>query len=260
MSKFKCSGCEYESLRKENIKRHTISKKKCCNEELIILEIKQDISCENCSKEFSTNASKIIHQKNCKSKNIVNELKEKVESLEQMLSKYITEGEQIIKKKTVARLDYKQFDNTEEDLCEYSELKKFIPLSKQIVKEVLMSVGNDDDIVEVSIDGARHTVLSADISNDDYIEMCAGDTKYYYKPTKGQLKAKDLKIHYVEFCKNLASITYEEFNCCKSCFNDNKKKKKMHSKEDTSSNENESIGKKESLRDSSSEFSNPDFD
>jgi len=136
MTKFKCSGCDYESLRKESVKRHIGNKKKCCDQELSIVEMKYEIVCEHCSHKFSTEVSKYNHQKKCKSKTVVEELQEKVESLEALLSKYLKEGEKKIKRSTIPKLDYKPFDNPDDVLCQYGENKQVIPTSKTQVKQL----------------------------------------------------------------------------------------------------------------------------
>jgi hypothetical protein len=125
-------------------------------------------------------------------------------------------------------------------MCENSEDKKLVPLSKFLVYKSLKQADIEDDIVEVSISGAKNTKIDANISNDDYIELVDDGSKYYYKPTKGQLKAKDLKVYYFKFCSNIATTKYMYGICCKDCYHTIKSKnshKKVSSNNSISSNE-----------------------
>ncbi len=69
---FKCSGCEYVSNLKHNIKRHIITKKDCENSNVVI--VKLDIICSYCKKLFTTGPNLNKHLKLCKVKKIDIEL------------------------------------------------------------------------------------------------------------------------------------------------------------------------------------------
>jgi hypothetical protein len=65
---FKCSGCEYKSNLKNNIKRHILSIQQCSESKVIDLEV--CINCEFCKKDFTTKPILTRHLKTCKVKKI----------------------------------------------------------------------------------------------------------------------------------------------------------------------------------------------
>ena len=227
MSKFKCSGCAYESLRKESVKRHQINKNKCSEEVLTIVAIEHKIQCEFCSKLFSTAVSKFNHQKKCTDKSTVSELEKKVESLENLINRLIKEGESKVKAKSKPeKSDYVLIEE-EDVLCEYSESKSIVPHSKSmIVNKFEVDRVDLDDLVEVDIHGNRGLEMEATIEYDQYIMLESDNTKkFYYKPQRGQLKAKDLKVHYVYYCPNPAKLQrHDGSKYCIECYNNHKSK------------------------------------
>lgn len=87
MPEYKCSGCDYKSDFKRNVKDHINRKNKCCDEELYIIDLDSDFNCEFCKKTFSIKSNLNRHLKTCKvkKKNLEKELldeKEKVKELE----------------------------------------------------------------------------------------------------------------------------------------------------------------------------------
>lgn len=62
---FKCSGCDYVSDTRKNIKRHFITKN-CGGHAPHVIEIPIVIKCEHCKKRYTTKPSLKRHLKNCK--------------------------------------------------------------------------------------------------------------------------------------------------------------------------------------------------
>jgi hypothetical protein len=80
MSSFKCSGCEYKSDRKSNVKTHI--DKMCKNSEILIVISK--IKCEYCEKTFTLKSNHNRHLKICKVKKV--SLEEEVKILKEKLA------------------------------------------------------------------------------------------------------------------------------------------------------------------------------
>jgi hypothetical protein len=68
--KYQCSDCFYDSFIKENVEQH-IDKTKKCSEAFII---ETEIKCDFCEKSFSSEISKVNHEKICKNKKLEDEL------------------------------------------------------------------------------------------------------------------------------------------------------------------------------------------
>jgi hypothetical protein len=68
--KYKCSLCFYDAFNKENVEKHIKKTKKCAEAQIIEIEIK----CDFCDKTFSSEMSKINHEKICKNKKLEDEL------------------------------------------------------------------------------------------------------------------------------------------------------------------------------------------
>jgi len=82
--KYKCSLCFYDAFNKENLEKHIKKTKKCNEAHIIEIEIK----CDFCDKPFSTEISKINHEKICKTKKLEEELAElSIEEQNELLKK-----------------------------------------------------------------------------------------------------------------------------------------------------------------------------
>lgn len=68
--KFKCSCCFYDAFNRENVEKHIKKTKKCADAHIDEIEIK----CDFCDKSFSSEMSKINHEKICKSKKLEDQL------------------------------------------------------------------------------------------------------------------------------------------------------------------------------------------
>jgi len=77
--KFKCSVCNYESFRKDDVQKHINKKNKCGNGIPTITIISIDVKCNLCNKFFTTMPSMQRHMKICKANktNLEIELMEK---------------------------------------------------------------------------------------------------------------------------------------------------------------------------------------
>ncbi len=218
MTKFKCSGCNYESLRKESVLRHHNNKTKCSEGILYVVEVEYAIICEYCSKEFSTQISKLGHQKKCGSGNLTDK---KLDSLKKMISKIVLEKDKEIeklKKDKIKKSVHVYIPVDEEGIsCDFYETKRIAAISKKMIKNVLENADIDDDNVDVVIKGSAGIPVYADISNNKYIELSSDGTCFYYDPASGQKKASDLKVEYAEYCKNDAAYKYAKKNYCKGC-------------------------------------------
>jgi hypothetical protein len=69
---FKCSGCNYLSDLKNNVKRHILTKQECKKSNIVIIEL--DIICDYCKKSFATKPNLNKHLKLCKIKKVDIEL------------------------------------------------------------------------------------------------------------------------------------------------------------------------------------------
>lgn len=68
--KYKCSLCFYDAFNRDNIEKHIKTTKDCEDAEILEIEIK----CDFCEKTFTSEISKISHDKICKSKKLDEEL------------------------------------------------------------------------------------------------------------------------------------------------------------------------------------------
>ena len=92
---FSCSLCNYKTGKKDHIKRHINNKTKCGEGIPEILEILVEIICEYCNNTFASKPNLKRHLKTCKVKKknleeVVENLEDKVNKLEQQLSKQST--------------------------------------------------------------------------------------------------------------------------------------------------------------------------
>ncbi len=68
--KYKCSNCFYDAFHKENVEKHIKKTMNCTEAQIDEIEIK----CDFCDKSFSSEMSKINHEKICKNKKLEDEL------------------------------------------------------------------------------------------------------------------------------------------------------------------------------------------
>ncbi len=68
--KYKCSLCFYAAFNEENVEKHIKKTTKCAEAQIVEIEIK----CDFCDKTFSSEISKINHEKICKNKKLEDEL------------------------------------------------------------------------------------------------------------------------------------------------------------------------------------------
>lgn len=64
--RFKCSECNYTSSYKKDVLKHLNKKKKCSKNKLDVIELNNDIICEQCGKILSNNNSLLRHLESCK--------------------------------------------------------------------------------------------------------------------------------------------------------------------------------------------------
>lgn len=105
-----------------------------------------------------------------------------------------------------------------EELCETYEDVKIVPRSIQHVRSLMTSIGNQDDIVSISLVGGSKCVEDADISNDEYIVLVSDGTKYMYNPSKGEKKVKDIRLHLRKYCQNVSGVEYTGNKYCEDCY------------------------------------------
>jgi len=105
MSYYQCSGCDYESLYKVDVKKHINKKNKCRDEELEIIVIGIEIKCEFCNKNFNQINGKTRHLKTCKEK-----LKKDMEDIKK--DQRIKELEKELKKEKLKNTAVKTINNT----------------------------------------------------------------------------------------------------------------------------------------------------
>jgi hypothetical protein len=70
--KYRCSLCFYDAFNKENVEKHIKKTRKCAEAQIVEIEIK----CDYCDKTFSSEMSKINHEKICKNKKLEDELED----------------------------------------------------------------------------------------------------------------------------------------------------------------------------------------
>jgi hypothetical protein len=109
---------------------------------------------------------------------------------------------------------YKKLE--ENDLCQTSRKIKLCPRSYKQIKEIMKSMNNEDDIVDVYLAGG--VIEEANLSNPEYIELVSDSAKFYYNPQKGQKKADKLKIILVEYCQNQSIVSFDNVEYCETCF------------------------------------------
>jgi hypothetical protein len=102
------------------------------------------------------------------------------------------------------------------DLCETFKEIKVVPRSKKHLKSIMLSIGNDDDMVEVCLAGG--CIEKADISNSDYITLNSDSSRFYYYPERGQNKTKDLKVLLVQYCQNGCVVSFNGTKYCEECY------------------------------------------
>lgn len=254
MTKYKCSGCKYENADRSKVRRHIDGKNKCAQGELTIEELADVCYCEKCAKLFQNKLSRDRHQRKCEGKAapMVETLVTQVKSLQQQnkeLEKFMKELMEQGKAKVQAAVDSKKYTPLPEgtdELCQHCEQKQFVPTSKKGTYDTLKEHGTfDDDLVQVTVKGARALLVNADITNKEYIEFDDG-TKFYYNPQRGQNKARDLKVVFMSYCSNQAQTSYQKQFYCLDCYykvkNSHKAPPVLESSESESSNESKHSG------------------
>ncbi len=84
---------------------------------------------------------------------------------------------------------------------------------------------NIDELwVDVVLPGSSNVTEEADISNEDYIEMVADESRYYYEPekreegTKRKLSARTLKVVIDTSCLEIGKIKANGSHYCEECY------------------------------------------
>ena len=115
--------------------------------------------------------------------------------------------------------DYKYL-NDKNIPCETNIDIKIEPRSYKHVKEILKTLGYSDTyIVDVCVKGNSSIYMEeANIENNDYIELCIDNVKYYYEKTKGNKHVSELKILLKKFCKNNSVIESRGVKYCEDCY------------------------------------------
>ena len=112
-------------------------------------------------------------------------------------------------------LDYK-YTKKSDELCDTYETIKVTPRSYKHIRSVMNNMGNEDDLVNVYMVGGL--VEEADLSDHKCVTILSDDYKYYYKPTRGQPKAKNIKIILKRYCQDNSIITIDGTKYCEECY------------------------------------------
>lgn len=78
--------------------------------------------------------------------------------------------------------------------------------------------------VDVVLPGSSNVTEEADITNEEYIEMVADESRYYYEPekreegSKRKLNAKNLKIVIDTSCLEIGNIKANGSHYCEECY------------------------------------------
>ncbi len=116
-------------------------------------------------------------------------------------------------------------ENTEE-FCDFYKNLKIIPRSHKQIKHIMKENDNEETIVDVQFPGG--CVEQADITESGFILLLSDNSKYFYKPQRGDLKAKDLKVLIRKYCKNSGTIEMNEEKYCEDCYKKNKNNPKLY--------------------------------
>jgi hypothetical protein len=124
-------------------------------------------------------------------------------------------------------------NESDEFSCATKKELKFVPRSRDHIIQVMKRLNYDQQFVDVCFPGGL--IEEGTIEEDDCIKM-PDDTKIYYSTTeKNKLKAKNIKVLFVNFCKEDPVISIrggkeengddlEDTLYCKNCYKSVSKK------------------------------------
>lgn len=232
MSSYKCSGCNYTSEVKGNVKRHIANM--CKKAELIEDIVK--LQCDICNKVYETETALISHKKTCVAKKAVVvkeytdavEVMDKIKNLTLLVNSLISSNEQIsnenkeLKKRVekLEKIDKKINENLIdvaidcEEVCQYNHNKGVRVVSREQVYEYF---GWDTDEAGKMCDFLIGERVEKGKIHASYIK--ANGVCYNFddgKKKKGEKYATDLIIYDVDDCSNSAakfSNKHQQY-CC----------------------------------------------
>jgi len=169
MTEYSCSVCNYTSALKEHVTRHINRKKSCGQGTKEIIEIPNEICCEFCNKQFTSQPNLTFHLKNtCKKKDIV--LKQKVKDLEKQLRDRST-----------------PLNDDDDEYEEYIYLIKIYPYEDKLYK-----IGRSKNIQKRLSDYKRYKIVFITGCNDAV--KCENDLKKLYR--LNTIQRKDMGTEY----------------------------------------------------------------
>ncbi len=129
--------------------------------------------------------------------------------------------DEFCKKHTLLITDFEYLKNSKDLECSTKKDVKITPRSKEHLNYVMMQLKYETTYVDVYT--SADIVEEGDITSDDFIEL-PDKTKYFYSGSRGQYKAKDIKILFVDYCKSDPIIKVNDMYYCKECYIKNAKK------------------------------------
>jgi hypothetical protein len=135
--------------------------------------------------------------------------------------KQLSNNKKFCKKHEVLVKDFKFIENGKDYECSTKKDIKFSPRSKEHLEYMMTKLGHQTSYVDVCFgDGLME---EGDISSNDYIEL-SDKSKYYYEGTRGDLKTKNIKLYFEDFCKHFPVIGILENMYCEQCYKNVAKK------------------------------------
>lgn len=113
--------------------------------------------------------------------------------------------------------DFNVYPEDTEELCGTYRDVKIKPRSYKHLKGVMSMLGISERFIQVKTP-CNDMEEEADISNQDYIEMTMDNSRYYYANIKGELKARDLRLLFKEYCDEKAKVNVRGTVFCSKCY------------------------------------------
>jgi len=110
----------------------------------------------------------------------------------------------------------KEYSKVKTELCETSKEIKVEPRNKKHLKTIMKQLNNEDDIVQVCLAGG--SIEEAHIDNVDYILLDSDNSRFYYRPERGQYRAKNLKVILRSYCENHSTVKVGNVHYCEECY------------------------------------------